>query len=123
LASTHLAETVELGVHQRTTEGAMLAIKLAARGQSLEIGGAYFAEGTYQPTAGRRALALEGLQLGEKLPPLGGIVMPLANPGQRGQGGHGGQQSSGQLRWRNTCRDLVHANEFNQIHWRWRWRW
>lgn len=68
----------------------MLAIKLAARGQTLKIGGAYFAEGAHQTTAGRRALALEGLQLGEKLPPLGGIVMTLANPGQRGQRGHGG---------------------------------
>lgn len=82
----------------------MLAVELSPRWQAQQIGSAYVTQCGNEPTAGSGALTLERLQLGKELAPLESVVMMLAP-----------QWAAWQLRWRNTCRDLVHANEFHRV--------
>lgn len=82
----------------------MLAVELSPRWQAQQIGSAYVTQCRNEATAGSGALTLERLQLGKELAPLESIVMMLAP-----------QWAAWQLRWRNTCRDLVHANEFHRV--------
>lgn len=82
----------------------MLPVELSPRWQAQQIGSAYVTQCANEATAGSGALTLERLQLGKELAPLESVVMMLAP-----------QWAAWQLRWRNTCRDLVHANEFHRV--------
>lgn len=82
----------------------MLPVELSPGWQPQQIRSAYVTQCPNEATAGGGALPLERLQLGKELAPLERVVMMLAP-----------QWAAWQLRWRNTCRDLLHANEFHQV--------